>query len=117
MADIRIIPTSGVIQFSGSNNEQVAFTSASIESFLISATASLNLNADSGVVVSGSFILSSSVSTSPFVIAMDQIGGDVEKLKVNSEGIVVLGAPDSAPTAVEGGIYYSQSIFYLGDGN
>jgi len=113
MADIRIIPGKGIIQFTGSS-EQVAFVSGSDESLTFSSTASIDLNADSGVTVSGSFILSSSTSN-PFVIHMDKVAGDSDKFKINSEGIVVLGQPQSTPTAVEGGIYYSSSHFYFGD--
>ena len=48
---------------------------------------------------------------------MDNLGGDHEKFKINAEGVTVLGAAQSEPTAVEGGIYYRNGIFYVGDNN
>ncbi len=122
MSDIRIVPSSGVIQFSGSSN-QIAMISVEDATQVISAgitissSADIRLNSDANIVASGSFILSSSVSTNPFIIIMDKVGGTAEKFKINSEGITVLGEPITEPTAVEGGIYYSSSHFYFGDGN
>ena len=115
MADIRIVPGDGVIQFTGSS-AQVAFISASDQSYTISSSADVNVNADGSFIVSGSFILSSSTTT-PFVIAVEGQGTNNEKFKINNEGIVVLGETTISPTAVPGGIYYSASYFYLGDGN
>ena len=120
MADIRIAPSTGVIQFSGSSSE-IAFIKAATgeftNQFTISSSGDLNLKADSNIIASGSFILSSSVSTSPFIIVLDNLGGDHEKFKINAEGVTVLGAAQSEPTAVEGGIYYKNGVFYIGDDN
>jgi len=69
----------------------------------------------SGAINAGGFILSSSVASDPFIVRMDNVAGDAEKFKINTQGIVVLGAPDSVPTAVEGAIYYKDGIFYFGD--
>ena len=83
MSDIRIVPSSGVIQFSGSSN-QIAMISVEDATQVISAgitissSADIRLNSDANIVASGSFILSSSVSTNPFIIIMDKVGGTAE---------------------------------------
>ena len=46
---------------------------------------------------------------------MPTVGSNSAKLQVNTEGITVFGAPDSDPTPVEGGIYYKDGVFYVGD--
>jgi hypothetical protein len=46
-------------------------------------------------------------------LSVSDSSGD-KKFSVNSEGVVVLEEMTSEPTAVEGGIYYSQSQFYFG---
>lgn len=46
-------------------------------------------------------------------LAVSTSGGD-KKFSINSEGVAVLAEMTSIPTAVEGGIYYSQSQFYFG---
>ena len=42
------------------------------------------------------------------------VSGAEDMLKVDQDGLLVLGEKDSTPTAVEGGIMYSGSQFYLG---
>jgi len=114
MADIRIIPGQGVLQFSASS-AQTAFITGSASNLIISASTEISLRSDVGVSVSASFILTGSNSADPFIVSMPTVGSNSEKLKVNTQGITVLGAPDTTPTAVEGGIYYKAGVFYLGD--
>ena len=60
-------------------------------------------------------IISGSAGSSPFIIAMPDVAGDDIKFSVNAEGVTVLGAPATEPTPVEGGFYYLNGVFYLGD--
>ena len=61
------------------------------------------------------FILSGSAGTSAFIIAMPDVPGTDVKFKINGEGVTVLGEPNTTPTPVEGGFYYLNGVFYLGD--
>jgi hypothetical protein len=61
------------------------------------------------------FILSGSAGSSAFIIAMPDVPGDDIKFSVNAEGVTVLGAQATTPTPVEGGFYYLNGVFYLGD--
>ena len=36
------------------------------------------------------------------------------KFTINNQGVTILGEQTSTPTAVEGGIYYSSSAFFVG---
>ncbi len=60
-------------------------------------------------------IVSGSAGSSPFIIAMPDVPGDDIKFSVNAEGVTVLGQPATTPTPVEGGFYYLNGVFYLGD--
>lgn len=67
--------------------------------------------------VSGSFSTSGSVSIN--LDGVDDIfsvsSGGEEKVKINSQGVTQFISQSSAPTAVEGGIYYSSDDdFYFG---
>ena len=63
----------------------------------------------------GSLHITGSSTTTPFLISMNNGNGQSEKLKVNTEGLLVLGMFDTLPTAVTGGIAYSSSSdFYFG---
>jgi|14_taG_2_1085336.scaffolds.fasta_scaffold46257_2 hypothetical protein len=113
MADIIIRPGLGVLQFTGSANT-VAYITASDSLVEFSSSTKLQFTSTDQVSVSGSFVLSSSAADS-FIIRMDDVTGSAEKFKINSQGITVLGSAGSTPTPVEGGIYYRQGVFYVGD--
>jgi len=116
MSDIRIRPGQGVIQFTGSAN-QIAFITSSDSVVQFSSSTKLEFISTEQVSVSGSFVLSSSAADS-FIIRMDDVAGDAEKFKINAQGIVVIGSAGSTPpTAIEGGIYYKNGVFYIGDDN
>jgi len=114
MADIRIVPGIGVMQFSASS-AQTAFITGSATNFILSSSTEISIRSDVGLSVSSSFILTGSNSSDPFIVSMPTVGSNSEKLKVNTEGVTVFGAPDSTPTPVEGGIYYKDGVFYVGD--
>lgn len=115
MSDIRIRPGQGVIQFTGSAN-QIAFITSSDSVVQFSSSTKLEFISTEQVSISGSFVLSSSAADS-FIIRMDDVAGSAEKFKVNAQGIVVIGSAGSIPTAIEGGIYYKNGVFYIGDDN
>ena len=81
----------------------------------IAGTGSIKIDSNVGIQVSSSFVLTGSNAVSPFAVSMPTVGSNSAKLQVNTEGITVFGAPDSEPTAVEGGIYYKDGVFYVGD--
>jgi len=114
MADIRIIPGSGLMQFTGSSNT-IAYITSSDSLVKFTSSAELSFVSEDKISVSGSFILSSSAASDSFVIRMDDVAGDNEKFKINTEGVVVLGAPGSEPSAIEGGMYYKDGVFYFGN--
>jgi len=60
--------------------------------------------------LSGSFQITSSTANDIFLIK----SGSIEVAKVNNDGVFVLGELDPEPTAVEGGMFYSASNFYVG---
>ena len=83
-------------------------------------TASGNISA-SGVIIglTGSFsqtvvTLKSGAEDSPFIITIADSNGQDNKLEVNKDGVLKMGALDDLPTAVTGGLVYSSSAFYMG---
>ena len=114
MADIRIVPGQGVMQFSASS-AMTAFITGSATNFILSSSTDISIRSDAGVFVSASFVLTGSAARDPFIVSMPTVGSNATKLKVNTEGVTVFGEPDSTPTAVEGGIYYKDGVFYVGD--
>ena len=60
--------------------------------------------------LSGSFQITSSTANDIFLVK----SGSIEVAKVNNDGVFVLGEMAETPTAVEGGMYYSASAFYVG---
>ena len=93
MSDIRITPAAGHI----------------------AGTGSIRIDSNIGIHISSSFILTGSNASDPFVVSMPTVGSNPTKLSINTEGILSIGAPDSEPTAIEGGIYYKDGVFYVGD--
>ena len=64
--------------------------------------------------ISSSIEITGSTGTTPFIIKLDDGNGQAEKIKVNNEGVLTLGNMNSAPTAITGGLYYSNGSFYMG---
>lgn len=62
--------------------------------------------------LSGSFQITGSSTSDIFIIK----SASIDTLKVNTQGVLVLGEMASTPSAVAGGIYYSSSNFYMGVG-
>ena len=67
-------------------------------------------NSDGLTKLSGSLQITGS-STSDFFLIKS---GSLDALKVNNQGVLVLGEMNGPPTPVPGGIYYSSSVFYVG---
>jgi hypothetical protein len=75
----------------------------------------------SGIIagLTGSFsqtvvTLKSGAEDSPFIITIADSNGQDNKLEVNKDGVLKMGALDELPTAVTGGLVYSSSAFYIG---
>ena len=90
-----------------------------LESFT-NITASGNISS-SGVItgLTGSFsqtviTLKTGAVDSPFIITIADSNGQDNKLEVNKDGVLKMGALDDLPTAVTGGLVYSSSAFYMG---
>tara|TARA_Y100000385_G_scaffold191545_1_gene198075 strand:+ start:807 stop:1334 length:528 start_codon:yes stop_codon:yes gene_type:complete len=64
--------------------------------------------------ISSSIEITGSTGTTPFIIKLDDGNGQAEKIKVNNEGVLTLGNLNTAPTAITGGLYYSNGSFYMG---
>lgn len=60
--------------------------------------------------ISGSLQITSSVANDVFIIK----SGDTDLFKVQNDGVVVFASQSALPTAVEGGMVYSASAFYIG---
>jgi hypothetical protein len=60
--------------------------------------------------ISGSLQITSSVSSDVFIIK----SGDTDIFKVQNDGVVVFASQSALPSAVEGGMVYSGSAFYVG---
>lgn len=67
-------------------------------------------NTNGQTKLSGSLQITGSSPSDFFLIK----SGSIDTVKVNNQGILVLGEMNTTPTAVPGGIYYSSSIFYVG---
>jgi len=64
--------------------------------------------------VSSSVEITGSTENDIFIIKLENGNGQDEKIKVNNEGILILGNLNTVPTAVTGGLYYSNGSFYVG---
>ena len=62
---------------------------------------------------SASLTISASSADDALLVKLDNNNGDPDKFKINNEGIAVLGALDSSPTPVAGGIYFSLENDYF----
>ena len=60
--------------------------------------------------LSGSLQITGSSTSDIFIIK----SASIDTLKVNTQGVLVLGEMVNTPTAVAGGVYYSASQFYVG---
>lgn len=60
--------------------------------------------------ISGSLQITSSVSNDVFIIK----SGNTDIFKIQNDGVVVFASQSALPTAVEGGMVYSGSAFYVG---
>ena len=116
MANIRITPGRGIIALSASS-AGTAYITGSATNLIITSSTLISLRSDVGIHLSSSLVLTGSAETTPFLVSMPTVGSNANKLQVNTEGVTVFGAPDSAPTAIEGGIYYKDGVFYVGDDN
>tara|TARA_B110000977_G_scaffold53859_1_gene73317 strand:- start:398 stop:775 length:378 start_codon:yes stop_codon:yes gene_type:complete len=72
-------------------------------------TASGNISAAQTVIT-----LESGVEDSPFLVKIVDSNGSNNKLEVTKDGILKYGALDTLPTAINGGLVYSASAFYMG---
>ena len=74
---------------------------------------SLNVN---GEITSSKVLVNTSNSTDDFFLLKS---GSLDSLKVNNQGVMVLGGFTFTPTAVRGGLYYDQDDdeFYAGKNN
>jgi len=58
--------------------------------------------------------LKAGANDSPFIITIADNNGQDNKLEVNKDGVLKMGALDDLPTAITGGLVYSSSAFYMG---
>ena len=116
MADIRITPGICIIALSAST-AGTAYITGSAVNLIITSSTPITLRSDIGIHVSSSFTVTGSDGSSPFLVSMPTVGDNPDKLQVNVQGITVFGEASSTPTAVEGGIYYKDGVFYVGDDN
>ena len=74
---------------------------------------SLNVN---GEITSSKLLVDTSNSTDDFFLLKS---GSLDSLKVNNQGVLVLGGLTYTPTAIRGGLYYDQDDdeFYAGKNN
>ena len=72
-------------------------------------TASGNISAAQTVIT-----LESGVEDSPFLVKIVDSNGSNNKLEVTKDGILKYGALNTLPTAINGGLVYSASAFYMG---
>tara|TARA_R110000782_G_scaffold1204_1_gene4681 strand:- start:143 stop:985 length:843 start_codon:yes stop_codon:yes gene_type:complete len=83
-------------------------------------TASGNISSSGAIIgLTGSFnqtiiTLKSGSQESPFIITIADNNGQDNKLEVTKDGALKLGALNTLPTAITGGLVYSSSAFYMG---
>jgi len=74
------------------------------------------INGTGNIDVSGSLIINAPNATDDFFLLKS---GSLNSLKVNNQGVLVLGGFTFEPTAIKGGVYYNDSDdeFYAGKNN
>ena len=113
--EIAINIDNGLFYFGSGSGEDVK----SLDSFT-HITASGNISGSGQIIgLTGSFsqtviTLKSGAEDSPFIITIADSNGQDNKLEVNKDGVLKMGALDNLPTAVTGGLVYSASSFYMG---
>tara|TARA_R110001592_G_scaffold162302_2_gene395446 strand:+ start:618 stop:1217 length:600 start_codon:yes stop_codon:yes gene_type:complete len=115
------ISASGTIfadNFQSSGQQQITVA----DSFNItgSITSSGGISSSGAIIgLTGSFnqtiiTLKSGSQESPFIITIADNNGQDNKLEVTKDGALKLGALNTLPTAITGGLVYSSSAFYMG---
>ena len=113
--EVAINIDNGLFYFGSGSGEAVK----SLESFT-NITASNNISGSGQIIGStGSFAqtvitLKSGAEDSPFLIKIADSNGQDNKLEVTKDGTLKLGALNTLPTAITGGLVYSSSAFYMG---
>tara|TARA_B100001093_G_scaffold438860_1_gene438474 strand:+ start:308 stop:718 length:411 start_codon:yes stop_codon:yes gene_type:complete len=113
--EVAINIDNGLFYFGSGSGEAVK----SLDTFT-NITASNNISASGQIIGStGSFAqtvitLKSGAEDSPFLITIADNNGQDNKLEVTKDGVLKLGALDTLPTAITGGLVYSSSAFYMG---
>jgi hypothetical protein len=86
-------------------------------------TASGNISASNNIIGSKGYFSQTIITlnstdlaaeASPFLISIADNNGQDEKLQVNHEGVLRFGALTTLPTAITGGLVYSENNFYMG---
>ena len=77
-------------------------------------TASGNIIGSTGSFSQTVITLESGAEDSPFLIKIANNNGQDNKLEVTKDGTLKLGALNTLPTAITGGLVYSSSAFYMG---
>ena len=123
------ITASGNISASGTiyaSKFESAGTSNEVISFNDNLNITGSITASGGISSSGNIIgltgsfnqsiitLKSGAQESPFIITIADNNGQGNKLEVTKDGALKLGALDTLPTAITGGLVYSSSAFYMG---
>ena len=113
--EVAINIDNGLFYFGSGSGEAVK----SLDTFT-NITASNNISASGQIIGStGSFAqtvitLKSGAEDSPFLITIADNNGQDNKLEVTKDGVLKLGALDTLPTAITGGLVCSSSAFYMG---
>ena len=73
------------------------------------------LDISGSMAVTGSFLVSgSSLVYGLFAVSSSNVNQAQPAMQINNEGVFIVGAYTSTPTAVEGGFMYSGSEYFLG---
>ena len=113
--EVAINIDNGLFYFGSGSGEAVK----SLDTFTNITSSGIISGSNQIIGTTGSFAqtvitLKSGAEDSPFLITIADNNGQDNKLEVTKDGVLKLGALDTLPTAITGGLVYSSSAFYMG---
>ena len=102
--DANTLTTSSIYEDPDSGNIGIKTTTPNSGTFQVSGSIYL---------VGGPMTIVGTTSSPQLTVQLDNNNGDINKFQINNEGVMILGSLDNAPTAVEGGIFFSSSNDYF----
>lgn len=108
-------PTGSLLTTASAAGNVITFTKGDSSTFTVTVDTGSGGGGGSSFPFTGSAQITGSLGlTGSLGVDIADGNGGNTKFAINNEGVAVLAALDTTPTAVEGGIYYSSSQFFFG---